>query len=428
MPKRKIKDLDVEEEYFNKRKRTDKLNELRNYLENLKKRKQELEENKEILQKRFQNIQQKVGIEDIKDEVNNNNLLAIEFPEHKITIPPFDMRKLNTSVEGQRVGIFGMTGSGKSKLAIDIMRYNKSIPLWTIYSSSESCNNQYGCHMENDLFVFDHLDIKMLKVLKERQIRKIKEWKIGTDDNVTFKHDPSAAVIIDDAVEEEKDMKDPIFSYYHCVSRHHYILFIELFQYYTMLIPKFRRQLSYVFIMRPNSEKDIKAMHNEFFGMYTYKVFKEIVQKATVNHGALVIDVLSQDENRVFFYKATYPTPQFIIGTKYSRMLMKHYYDPNWEENKEKLKEIESNTQKEAQELEEQIKFEEEKLKKQENYMKTLERKLTKAEQEKVFTIQIGNENIPNSFDEFAKKKSTKAEKRKLESKSLQKEKKRKIS
>lgn len=166
------------------------------------------------------------------------------------------------------------------------------------------------------------MDGNILEKVKQRQIAVTKQWKHGDGDNITYEHDPSIAVIIDDVVEDEKQMKqNPIFSYYHCVSRHHKVLYIELFQYYSMLIPKYRRQLSYVFIMRPNSENDMKSMHREFFSMYTYNVFKEIVNTCTANRGCLVVSVLSQDENRVFYYKAEYPPKQFKVGTKYSRMM-----------------------------------------------------------------------------------------------------------
>lgn len=48
-----------------------------------------------------------------------------------IRIKRFDMSTINTKREGERVGIFGFTGTtGMSYLSMDIMTHNRPIPSW----------------------------------------------------------------------------------------------------------------------------------------------------------------------------------------------------------------------------------------------------------------------------------------------------------
>lgn len=53
------------------------------------------------------------------------------------------------------------------------------------------------------------------------------------------------------------------------------------------------------------SEQDIKCLHKEFFGMYSYPQFKTIINTATANRGALVRDVYEQNGPGVYYYKAS---------------------------------------------------------------------------------------------------------------------------
>lgn len=367
--------------------------------EQTNKRIQELKEKRDVLLKKYQLLvkDKTAKIEDLKKE--KEKLLCVEGT--KIQIRPLDIYRINTKKEGQRVGIFGMTGSGKSIVALAIMAANSHIPYWQIHSSSESRNHQYGRHLPNELTIFDDLDVKGLENCKLRQLKKCKEWEIPNTDPTEYKYDISIGIIIDDVAEDESVIrKEPIFKYIHCVSRHDGVLFIELYQYYSQLIPKFRRQLSWVFIMRPVSEKDVKTMHNEFFSMFTYSNFKQLIQIATKNHGCLVLDVLNQEPeigSRVFYYKAPYPVPGFKIGTRYSRKMYGHLYDPQWEDtrkNERNEKEIElaqlSEQQRELNELENQVKQQEKVLKEFEREKKVIDRLKSKKQSINFISLNDG--------------------------------------
>jgi hypothetical protein len=81
-------------------------------------------------------------------------------------------------------------------------------------------------------------------------------------------------------------------------------------------------------------------MWSEFFGMFTLKEYTHIINTATVNHGCLVFNALSDSaniEDRIFFYRAPYPCKKFVMGTQWSRKLQKFYYQHGWDIQSETL-------------------------------------------------------------------------------------------
>lgn len=298
-----------------------------------------LEERKKELEKRLQKI---TDNKDAKiDNLKENFERYLEIPNSKFRLKWFDPKMINLKKEGQRVGIFGMTGSGKSVVAQQIMLANRYIPYSIIQCSSDPVNHQYSKLLTNDLTVYDEFDEDGLKRVKQRQERFCKEHEIPDTDPIQYDADPSVLVLLDDLSQFQKEINNShLLNYYFNISRHHKVLFIDLKQYYAQMKPAWRRQLSWVIIMKPNSPKDIKSMWSEFFGMFTLKEYTHIINTATVNHGCLVLNALSDSHNledRVFFYRAPYPCPKFIMGTQWSRKLQKFYYQHGWDVQGETL-------------------------------------------------------------------------------------------
>ncbi len=135
--------------------------------------------------------------------VRADHLLRVS---NKQFIYEFDPMTLNTKMEGKRIGICGSSGSGKSRLLLELARYHcKSIPVWMIFNPSEPGNHMYGPHVENEAIIHDNDDPKILvedlKGFKKRQMQRCKDWALPTDP-VTYKHDPSAGLIMDDISED----------------------------------------------------------------------------------------------------------------------------------------------------------------------------------------------------------------------------------
>lgn len=263
-------------------------------------------------------------LEDLKNEMDE----WIHIPGTDIRLRKFDISKINTKKEGQRVGFFGKSGSGKSYICMDVINNNKYIP-WIIQSESEPKNHQYGRHFINDLTFFEKFDALGLENGIKRQEEIYKQWKIQPEtDPPEFLHDPSLGIVIDDLAKFKKEVNAAeITAYMHCVSRHDKVLFCELWQYYTQLNAEFRRQLSYIIIMEPQSEKDIKSSYSEFITFMSYSDYKKVITYATRNHGALVIDThASNIEDKLTWYRATFPTPNFQVGTPMQRKIQEILY------------------------------------------------------------------------------------------------------
>lgn len=72
--------------------------------------------------------------------VDKNDIMHIS---NTIKLKKFDMSTINTAKDGKRVLIIGQSGSGKSTIVLELMKYNKHIPVWVIVSPSEGRNHTY---------------------------------------------------------------------------------------------------------------------------------------------------------------------------------------------------------------------------------------------------------------------------------------------
>lgn len=349
--------------------------ELFNKLEELKKKKKELLDRKNAIQEKCAKLNKQLPLPDAQGKSED----FMDFPQFKIRIPRWDMSKIHTRKEGQRVGVFGKSGGGKSYLAMDLMRHNQDIPVWAIFSGSEAANKQFSKFLPNDLMVHYTLDIDALNEIKLRQQKVMKEWRIDNEDGdcIGYSHNPAVGIILDDLAEYESEMKkDPVISFYHCLSRHYKVLYIELFQYYSQLIPKYRRQLSHVFVLATSSEKDLKALYGEFFGgKFSFSVFKEIFNECTKDRGALVLDTQDKSLDNVYFYRAPFPMPKFKVGTKKSKRLQEYFYNEKWDDTTDRIAKQQEwkNIEEETRKLEEELEKEQAILKNQEMAMNDIE-------------------------------------------------------
>src|SRR5690606_22997215 len=102
----------------------------------------------------------------------------------EVKIHKFDMRKINTEYDGKRVLIVGMSGSGKSTAALDVVRFNKHIPVWEVISTTEARNHTYGPHV-HPACIHDTLTTATIERFKERQEQACMKWEIpGSKDPV----------------------------------------------------------------------------------------------------------------------------------------------------------------------------------------------------------------------------------------------------
>lgn len=271
-------------------------------------------------------------------KVSADHLMRIGTKQY---IYKFDPRVLNTKIDGKRIGIIGASGSGKTRLVKELMRIHREIPVWTIFNPSESGNHAYTPHVENGSIIHDNDDIKSLlqelAKFKKRQIKKCKDWTIPNTDPPQFDPDPSAALILDDMTQDAKIFNDPMFGWLFNISRNFKTWMVLMVQYVYIIPKKYRRQFSHLFLFAMSSGKDIKDIYMECAPMFkTYDDFKYAFTLATEKKGgSLVIDVLSQSskiEEKVFWYHHEVSQPPFKVGAEWFNKIVRHLYDPKWEE------------------------------------------------------------------------------------------------
>lgn len=151
--------------------------------------------------------------------------------DNQVRIKRLDMSRINTKKEGQRIGLIGMSGSGKSTVAVDIMKHNQNIPVWMVCSSSESRNHTYSPHLMNELTVHPDITADLLTRFKERQVKLCEKWQVPGTKPPQYYQDPSTGLILDDIADcDSKIFSHPVMKYLHCISRHDKVLLLELIQ------------------------------------------------------------------------------------------------------------------------------------------------------------------------------------------------------
>lgn len=273
-----------------------------------------------------------------------DNLLRISDSQF---IYRWDMKKFVPEKDGKRVCVLGGSGSGKSRFVVEAMRECANVPVWQVLNPSEPANPMYGPHLPCDGCVVDDQEPEKLLLplykLKVRQFKRCKEWRIPKSDPAQWKRDPSIGLIMDDISEDPSIYKDPIFRWLYANSRQFKVLSFHLIQHYAYLLNNYRRSVSHMVVFRQNSPKNIKTIYNDFFGMFeTVEEFSRALEMATENFGCLVVDMLnpsSKIEDRVFWYRAQYKQPDFIVGAEWWHKSVTKAYNENWykEQNFEEM-------------------------------------------------------------------------------------------
>jgi energy-coupling factor transporter ATP-binding protein EcfA2 len=139
------------------------------------------------------------------------------------------MTKINLDVDGKRVLIVGQSGSGKSTVALDIIRYNKHVPAWTVVSPSESRNHTFGPHVHPGA-IHEDLNIPALDNFRQRQEKRCKDWQIPGTKPTQYFRSPAAALVLDDCNISAKLFKEDFFRWAYFNSRHDKVLLIQITQ------------------------------------------------------------------------------------------------------------------------------------------------------------------------------------------------------
>jgi hypothetical protein len=254
---------------------------------------------------------------------------------NKIRIKKFPMaERINTTKDGKRVLIVGGSGMGKSTVALDVVRFNKHIPVWMVVSPTEGRNHTFGPHFPQGC-IQDTLDIGALHRFKDRQEKRCEDWQVkGSKDPIRYHKDPSGGIILDDVNVTSSLFKEEIFSWAYFNSRHDKVLWLQLTQYFMSVPIEHRRNLSFLICFRQNSPKEIKKIFDEFAGVFhKFTDFKKALEICTADFRCMVIDCLNPStriEDRIFWYRAPRNQPPFKAGSSYFWREMEAAFDPDY--------------------------------------------------------------------------------------------------
>ena len=194
--------------------------------------------------------------------------------------------------------VIGRRRTGKSWIARDILYHKHHLPVGVVMSGTEEGNGFYKDYVP-DSFVFNKFDPEMLRVIMARQ-RKL----------VHKKHPyPNAFVVLDDCAYDKKIFSGATPLREMFMNGRHWKLFTLITLQYVMdMPPDLRQNIDYVIVLKDMIKKNLKKLHDNFFGMIEdFNQFVEIMKQVTENHGALVLDNTS-DSNEItdclFWYKA----------------------------------------------------------------------------------------------------------------------------
>jgi hypothetical protein len=259
---------------------------------------------------------------------------------NKVRIRKFPIaERINTTKDGKRILIVGGSGMGKSTVALDIVRYNKHIPVWMIVSPTEGRNHTFEPHFPKGC-VQDTLSIEALNRFKKRQEKRCEDWQVpGSKDPIRYFRDPSGGIILDDVNVTAQLFKDEIFNWAYFNSRHDKVLWIQLTQYFMSVPISHRRNLSFLFCFRQNSAKEIKKIYDEFAGMFKkFSDFMTAMEICTADYRCMVIDCLNPStkvQDRIFWYRAPRQQPPFTAGADWFWKTIEAAYDKDWKQRPE---------------------------------------------------------------------------------------------
>jgi hypothetical protein len=207
----------------------------------------------------------------------------------------------------RRFFIIGKTNTGKSYLLRDLL-YNikHKYANGVVCSHSEKLNQFYSKFIPSSKIYPDH-NSKLLESILHTQERLIKKYP---DSNTNM------FLIYDDLTSESKIWgKDKHIQEIYMVGRHYNLGFFLLSQYTNAVPPYAKNNVDYIFILQQQNYEEKFRLYKEYGSVFSSKKdFYKALDQLTTNNGCLVIDNTIKSnkvEDRVFYYKAVYPPPEF---------------------------------------------------------------------------------------------------------------------
>lgn len=223
------------------------------------------------------------------------------------SIPHFQMSMIQPDAT---IMVVGKRGVGKSVLEMDILYHVReridmiisvapTIPTWKKFRElmPNSC-------------VFKNFPEELIE-----DLYKLCNQFIEEADSDTTARKPCMALIMDDCGYDKEIWKSKILKEICANGRHAGFFCCFCFQYLRDCPSVLRTQADFVFFFASSSEKEMKKIHEDYFGHMSFPHFRNIMNEATRDRQCLVLRNCN-GKTDYFWYKANNDLPKFAVGSK----------------------------------------------------------------------------------------------------------------
>jgi hypothetical protein len=240
------------------------------------------------------------------------------------------IHKDDNSFLNPRICIIAKSNSGKSWVIREIMKKMNDIPAGVIIAPTDRLNKFYDSVFPTTFIHHDYKPEIMEKLLKrqdliiEKNNKRIKDGKKKLDTRVLF--------IMDDCMSAKKQWaEDSNFLSIMNEGRHRHITYILSMQYSLGILPEYRSQFNFIFLLAEDIRMNRKKLYEHYAGMFpTFELFESVFLQMTQNYGCMVIDNSSRSidlKERIFYFKAN-NVERFPFGNNRFTEFHSNNYDP----------------------------------------------------------------------------------------------------
>lgn len=222
----------------------------------------------------------------------------------KLELKKFDLKEIP---HGATCVFSGKRCSGKSVAALDLLYYNRDIPVGIVMSGTERAN-QFFSKVMPSMLIYDDFDPEVIKKFLIRQEKITRQYNDEISKYGKSDIDPRAFLILDDLLFDNSWISDKGIKYIFMNGRHLNILFMVTLQYPLGIPPILRTNIDYVFIHRENFVNNRRRLYENYAGMFpTFESFSTVLDQTTTNFECMVINNRTKSnrlEEQINWFKA----------------------------------------------------------------------------------------------------------------------------
>lgn len=221
----------------------------------------------------------------------------------ELTLREFKLSKLR---DDATVMIIGKRGVGKSTIMNNIMHVKRHIPFGIACSGTEEGNGAFGKHMP-PVYVYHDYDPRAIQRVIDRQ-REMADSPGGPSPSFVY---------LDDCLYDKGVLKRPEIRQLFMNGRHYKIFLACTAQFCGDVPPAIRSNIDYLFVCRDPIIQNRRRIWENFFGLFEFSHFQQLMNKCTENYECLVLDNTCKSNDpadAVYWFKARTNLPPFKVG------------------------------------------------------------------------------------------------------------------